>query len=1368
MIITPIIIGVINPVTTSVTYKYVLGPVPKAVETAAKQYVSGNKSGASILKSYYGELWIEYFTPVNPYGNKLKSTEVREHVSDIFDDFVIGGGDELFDINIKREERGTNTHASSIVTDMAIVDEDTIMDVRYKCQHICEIPIYRQHLMYYYMSEGPYLPYKVLFNGISLPINALELTQQYTPSYKLDMEFELHHKDLQIIAIDHLTTILDGSLRINQICIIDMFSIVTPRSDGISIILQDSYQFDRFYYGFIIKYWPIMGLNLAQDVFHGMDDRELEKLWPTLIMPDSYITSQMNLFYIKNSWKPLTSQYTSYIKSATIVIKSENINTKFALRQLFDNIILDQQYICMMLSLLIDPSSVMNLTDKMVKSITKGYIPLNVCKIYNTGYQPHIYGHIEKFMSTGTPKNSIKLGYYSNNILHEFVLLENGNINFSMTWNDFEKVQFETVYKEIMSIGSDLVDKINKLGYNAFINGNFQAINTEITNMTVTVNWPYSVSNASYKSIISSMREHESSGILQFKSLQQYISTFMYFKKGIIKYSQDYDEIKINNYNRFYDSIIMSRFNNYYTGRLIKFTHRTSDILIDIEGIHSMFEYNLIYGYIFSYLDHIRADIKIENTTSLLMQELGKPQSTQGSKRLKKLQETDPVLYDLRRHNKSNVVYSVLCQSNRQPHIYSEKEVELLSKSMRKRVVKYWNFTEHAPAYYLCPNDIYPILSLKSDIHPNGYCLPCCKKSLPQKNSKYYAMQSLCMQLVSNLASGKSTSNADTSVKSIEILSRHVLSWGKRVDASRVSNLEKNMEQLFANAVASPFELKIIGVNQSTTNVPDAGFAIALAYAVANDDQTINSVFRELAEFAGTLGKSYYAVGDVAGIGFKDAKDLEMGILNAFVSSETILTPFSPGGALYKQYENVLVELVRLLYGYECVIFREHTDGNISLEISNDAKINIMNKKNVTIFMIMVAQSGTYPIAAIDHKFYLRLEVEMRWEIERKLFDNMHHPDDFIKDKVIDLIKSLIKYKLHNIQKDIVSIEKILTTKLSYHINARLVNLNNKCYGLYISKTGRDSDEFYIPIPENEYPNDDIALSFKLRDRSKLASRSEIEHILDAMAISTRSNVSYEDKVIGIYDQQLLWYHTPISHMTDSIIFPYDTYEIDSIIYNIRGIPIEDAHVKSIAASARWMNNLYKFYVAKFVNIAETDRNVKLRAEIKRIIMSTKFNISSDVLTFKHEITQLLETSAKKSAEFDMNKFKVIIQDAYKSHDDVGKYILDRFNETNFEFDMTTMNDIRDMTIAAAAAKIKDIMRKHCVISEKKIEYNDNLFTGSGELSIPDKEFNEYAYLLSDDIHDHNMFELVSIFHGGIFDYYKFNVHPGEHIVFID
>lgn len=95
------------------------------------------------------------------------------------------------------------------------------------------------------------------------------------------------------------------------------------------------------------------------------------------------------------------------------------------------------------------------------------------------------------------------------------------------------------------------------------------------------------------------------------------------------------------------------------------------------------------------------------------------------------IQAVDPVLFKYK--NKTNMNYSRICQKRFQPQIASEGETG---------AYKYHNFTFNEPQYYKCPTKDNPFVGLLSGYHPNGYCLPCCRK---QEQPNRSSLESSCI-----------------------------------------------------------------------------------------------------------------------------------------------------------------------------------------------------------------------------------------------------------------------------------------------------------------------------------------------------------------------------------------------------------------------------------------------------------------------------------------------------------------------------------------------------------------------------------------------------------------------------------------------
>lgn len=79
--------------------------------------------------------------------------------------------------------------------------------------------------------------------------------------------------------------------------------------------------------------------------------------------------------------------------------------------------------------------------------------------------------------------------------------------------------------------------------------------------------------------------------------------------------------------------------------------------------------------------------------------------------KIKRLSNRDPVLYP------KGFNWASTCQKKKQPIIYNSKEYEHLSDKVKKKTVKYWNYTTNTDAYYYCDDKKFSNLSF-IDLRP--------------------------------------------------------------------------------------------------------------------------------------------------------------------------------------------------------------------------------------------------------------------------------------------------------------------------------------------------------------------------------------------------------------------------------------------------------------------------------------------------------------------------------------------------------------------------------------------------------------------------------------------------------------------------
>ena len=223
-----------------------------------------------------------------------------------------------------------------------------------------------------------------------------------------------------------------------------------------------------------------------------------------------------------------------------------------------------------------------------------------------------------------------------------------------------------------------------------------------------------------------------------------------------------------------------------------------------------------------------------------------------------------------------------------------------------------------------------------------------------------------------------------------------MLTYGKTIPVGRVSDPPREVSDgLFLDAVSEPYRLQLVGVEQTSPAIPDAGYAYALAYALGIGETTIDEVLTELADTAISIGDMYHVLGGgMAGVVFSSARDLANAILDAFVRRDASLSPFGPGGAAASVWRAILAELARHAYGVETIVITDPDGtGSVTLETSPEAAVTISSGTEakpaanpITLAILVSGPMGTYPLTILNPKFYLRTPSESRWMAARRTF----------------------------------------------------------------------------------------------------------------------------------------------------------------------------------------------------------------------------------------------------------------------------------------------------------------------------------------------------------------------------------------------
>ncbi len=181
---------------------------------------------------------------------------------------------------------------------------------------------------------------------------------------------------------------------------------------------------------------------------------------------------------------------------------------------------------------------------------------------------------------------------------------------------------------------------------------------------------------------------------------------------------------------------------------------------------------------------------------------------------LQRLQMEDPVLYKPKPGEDKDKLYSVRCQKKKQPWILSNGDYQKLSQKDKNAAIKYWNFTNDEPAYYMCPK-AFPHANLFASNHPEGYCMMCCNMQKPRPESQAAKINAICH------AKHKITRYDEEQIIADDSGSvRHVLGAGKDIPPGRLGMLDHSVASFLGSSGRAGSKFLALGVDQGGGIVP--------------------------------------------------------------------------------------------------------------------------------------------------------------------------------------------------------------------------------------------------------------------------------------------------------------------------------------------------------------------------------------------------------------------------------------------------------------------------------------------------------------------------------------------------------------------
>lgn len=1231
---------------------------------------------------------IEQVEQVEKLKTNKKSTDepdVSEYIDSVdlsdnitLDDLIIDSSEET-----RHQETNLKNLDSRIVylfdePFLSVYPEDKIIEFKKKIYAILNIPIFRQHIWYVYQGRVYPVNYSIFQNQSLITINVQHMLKMYNAEKMQTIETipvnqkYYDAKDmLKIEAYDTFSIMSDYYYKygITEYNLLDLNEFIEPSRAAINNVIKEKFQLDLIYYSFIMIYWPM--LSLAAFTEYIKSEKELLKSYPDLIESTGYLKKKFakekeiidNKYNLVNTQKKYTKVKQSVSNSIVYAIISvlsyqNSKNSVLHIRNLFDKLPLT--------------SSIISCKCRIIHNNKE----IILSKVYKNAQ------HIRKELDINSILYKIRIDNTTTKTIN-LTFYQNGNYVIHSSWREEKRYDFNDIFYFVKKLVDPIIYKINK--FQEYTNINHKILyemtkeNSKFTEIGMSMFYKKAITIDMFGLLKKILNDYTTAGIMTDR-LNEINTAEYYFSKGMYQFKASRIErvATLKNYYDFLtDGIIKQKWYTIFEKtRITKFHHRLSDVKIEIIGIKEN-EFFIFYNFIMSIFHTFEQQLSsktfkkdVERHSNLLKHSL------------KNLRNQDPVLYDFKKLYKTDIVYSKICQKPYQPMLLNKQAYNELPPDKKKNAVKYWNFTTNKDAYYSCPNPKLPYIKFIIKRHPKDYCIPCCKKTKINEDTKdaKKLIYETCIK----------THKYAKEERTITLGSKYVMSYGKDIEPGRLSRLpEDSLEPMFYETYSVKTQgidsecittngYYLYGVEQSINGVNNVGILNILIHAtetilsdfISNVIKLVKMTpnkFRILLN--GDINKYFNNIGH-----FIDT------INNVFMENTVVETNFP--------WNDIFINIAYLYLNLNIVHFTHPKKSNIILNvpsyITNKDQFLSSEFHNI---VVLKKQKKYYPI------YFLNLDVFFKVKMfTEKIFK--------YNDPVMKIISKLInKHFSEQIKKKLVTTINLttittFTNDTKYKIVKLFVNKSNMCYYVHLLK---DKINVYVPIDLSyhlESKNREITYEMFTRKKYVMSVNDMNKFIVDFnqwVAIVSRDagmiikdastklplekrvqpiypyikqqawlvlsppnkKIKLDSTVIGFTSQNINYYIKDIklSHalkIKNAKIIPifYDPDVINKHIFN-KTNAIVDKRCKTIGMSI-YNNYLYRLVLLEFMTTMNKQRNVQLRKQIKKKLLGDVnkgfndimkdieklINDCDDYNTLKNQVCEFMTMHHKKSILF--------------------------------------------------------------------------------------------------------------------------------------
>lgn len=988
---------------------------------------------------------------------------------------------------------------------------------------------------------------------------------------------------------------------------------------------------DHIYYGFILKYFPMITREVYDEFLDGKDLSNYDRLNPRNDTLFEIYSGEQSLNNRLSKIKPV--KFSTYVRSAVAQVEGR---TRIDLLRLFGELHLGEVSSKLVSGSSSSSSSILNLV--LLSYRTRSG---NILTKSNKKHAQNIR----------IKKNELIMLFIEDKTTFIMRLFPTGYYRIEAKWNNLE-LDFNKLIKIFQKSVNPLIQRLNEFGRPIFQDyfklKEINKFNSSISSLLLDIYWRHGKYFSDIEDDLEEMvTTHVFTKTLEKDEDKKYKNKYM-FNKGV-KY--DYfslNEVGFNNdYSYATDIKAYQLWEKKLSGRTMLIINRLSDMKIEVDNIKQD-EYDILIKYLTLFAN------KLEK----------KPKSIETPKiRLKKLKEYDPITFDLKQYD-TNLLYSKICQQKFQPVIYSKDEVDSMTDKHKSKLVKYYNHTTEQPAWFECDNPNIPYLHFITGKHPKGYCLPCCKKTPHDRSKKSKEIYDACIE-------GRVVEYQE------EKIQRYVMSYGKIMEPKRIGSLPIHFTKYFSMLYPGKHtDYYLYGVHQS--NVQGYGTLPVISFLLSREvPDIINEIYNYVRDnhdvflyaYGSNLSSYFNGVDSFLSdiIGFKNTLAESGGLENT----------------QFNDWNRLFLELAEYVFGINFVLFKDlrapgsNEDFDFEIELLKPY-FNITGK-----FAIVFYYSVYSPIIETEpNKFFNKGVINSKlYDYDDpiiKAIESMLTVKHEISEVDINLVREVVDQKGYSIVHEYINARKLLYAVL---VNTREgqvyfpVNLepSNKLTSdvsipdnLSYSALSSFVDDINVQI-EQKYTN-----KYRKIEMNRLlvqAYDSSNDHIHRVSDNPSQGHVT--PKVMGFYFGQN-YYFDPIT--VDEVTMEatqvsYDPNHVNMSIVEYLKNPIfgDNTEYESLFEEV----HKYDLFIMSFFDKIDKKTNKKVRGKVMDLLKNKYYKeLNSLVGEDSQDIIRLYVDNS---------------EDDFKS----------KFDTQRYEFDSKVLESYFEMDKDKLSHKLTKIMSSH-------------------------------------------------------------------------